>query len=148
MEKPADFDARHELHEEVSSTIRRTASQLQSHLGQLAKNAGLSLPQYSVLRILAGAPDPLSCSGIAERMIARDPDITRLIDKLEKSGMVSRKRSDRDRRVVCSAITDRGHELVRQVDNGVSQLHRQVFGHVEDHQLKAIIERLQHLRLE
>lgn len=138
---------RHHLYDEVATTIQWAASELQTHLGKLAKDAGLSLPQFSVLRILHQANDALSCSEIAERMIARDPDITRLIDKLQKSGMVSRQRSEQDRRVVRSAITPIGAEVVQRVGTGVNQLHLSVFSPLDDEHLQVMRDRLRRLRL-
>ena len=61
---------------------------------QVLKAEDLSSTQYNVLRILRGAPEGLPCGEIASRMITRDPDITRLLDRLEKRGLISRCRED------------------------------------------------------
>jgi DNA-binding MarR family transcriptional regulator len=73
------------------------------------KSQDLPHPQYNVLRILRGArPGALTCGEIAERMIVRDPDITRLLDRLETRGFVTRTRDTTDRRVVRTAISPAG----------------------------------------
>ena len=75
---------------------------------EVLKQEDLSMTQYNVLRILRGAPAGLPCGEIAKRMITRDPDITRLLDRLEKRGLISRCRETKDRRAVMTRITPRG----------------------------------------
>ena len=95
----------------------------------LKTTAQLTTHQYNVLRILRGShPARLACSDIAERMIERDPDITRLIDRLEKRGLVKRIRSRRDRRVVEVGITHKGLVVVRGLDAHVQRLPKALFG--------------------
>ena len=97
----------------------------------LKTTAELTTNQYNVLRILRGShPAMLACSDIAERMIERDPDITRLIDRLEARGLVKRIRSRRDRRVVEVGITDEGLALVRRLDPHVQQMPKALLGHL------------------
>jgi DNA-binding MarR family transcriptional regulator len=91
----------------------------------------LTNTQYNVLRILRGShPAKLACSDIAERMIDRDPDITRLIDRLETRGLVKRSRSRRDRRVIEVSITDKGLALVRGLDAHVQRMPKALLGHL------------------
>ena len=81
----------------------------------MLKTFGLSPTQYNALRILRGAGDQgRSCSEIAERMINHDPDITRLVDRLERRGLVARSREGRDRRVITTRITLAGLDLRRR----------------------------------
>jgi DNA-binding MarR family transcriptional regulator len=95
----------------------------------LKTTAQLTTHQYNVLRILRGShPTRLACSDIAERMIERDPDITRLIDRLEKRGLVKRSRSRQDRRVVEVGMTDKGLVLVRGLDTHVQRLPKALLG--------------------
>ena len=75
--------------------------------------------QYNVLRILRGAPEGLPCGEIANRMITRDPDITRLLDRLEKRGLISRSRETKDRRTVMARITPDGLKLLARLDEPV-----------------------------
>jgi len=97
----------------------------------LKTTAQLTTHQYNVLRILRGShPTRLACSDIAERMIERDPDITRLIDRLERRGLVRRSRSRQDRRVVEVGMTDKGLVLVRGLDAHVQRLPKALLGHL------------------
>jgi DNA-binding MarR family transcriptional regulator len=97
----------------------------------LKTTAQLTNTQYNVLRILRGShPAKLACSDIAERMIDRDPDITRLIDRLETRGLVKRSRSRRDRRVIEVSITDKGLALVRGLDAHVQRMPKALLGHL------------------
>jgi len=97
----------------------------------LKTTAQLTNNQYNVLRILRGShPAKLACSDIAERMLDRDPDITRLIDRLETRGLVRRSRSRRDRRVVEVGITDKGLALMRGLDAHVQRMPKALLGHL------------------
>src|SRR3712207_5571738 len=93
------------LEEAAYLDLIRTAEMLSRPLVQLLKNEDLSPPQYNVLRILRGCPDGLTCGEIGARMINRDPDITRLLDRLEKRKLIGRARDEKDRRVVLTRIT-------------------------------------------
>ena len=95
----------------------------------LSTTAQLTTNQYNVLRILRGShPARLACSDIAERMIERDPDITRLVDRLETRGLVKRSRSRQDRRVVEVGMTDKGLVLVGGLDAHVQRLPKALLG--------------------
>ena len=97
----------------------------------LKSHAELTLHQYNVLRILRGShPAGLPSGEIANRMIARDPDITRLVDRLEKRGLVRRARSRQDRRVVEVGITDAGLTLLSGLDEPVDRFPRNMLGHL------------------
>ena len=97
----------------------------------LKATAQLTPNQYNVLRILRGShPVRLACSDIAERMIERDPDVTRLVDRLETRGLVKRTRSRQDRRVVEVGITDKGLTAVRALDVHVKRLPKALLGHL------------------
>ena len=97
----------------------------------LKTTAQLTNTQYNLLRILRGShPAKLACSDIAERMIDRDPDITRLVDRLETRGLVRRSRSRRDRRVIEVSITDKGLALVRGLDAHVQRMPKALLGHL------------------
>jgi len=85
----------------------------------LRQEAGLTPNQYNVLRILRGAsPAGLTCGQIAERMITRDPDVTRLSDRLVRDGLARRSRSAADRRVVEVSITQAGQDVLARLDRG------------------------------
>src|SRR5262245_1014357 len=95
--------------QEAMLNVMRTADRLAGEIDQVFKPSGLSATQYNVLRILRGAGESgLPCGEIAQRMITRDPDVTRLLDRLEKRKLISRCREEKDRRVVCARITNAG----------------------------------------
>jgi DNA-binding MarR family transcriptional regulator len=132
--------------ETASIDLFRTADLLSRAPAQLLKTEDLSPTQYNVLRILRGAPSGLPCGEIAARMITRDPDITRLLDRLAKRGLISRRREAKDRRVVLTRITDAGLELLARLDDPMQQLHRQQLGHFGRNRLKALAALLQSVR--
>src|ERR1700730_5946492 len=88
--------------------LLRATDMLSRGLIAVLKTEDLSSTQYNVLRILRGAPEGLPCGEIANRMITKDPDITRLLDRLEKRGLISRTRAIKDRRMVLTRITPEG----------------------------------------
>jgi DNA-binding MarR family transcriptional regulator len=110
--------------------LARTVDLLSRGPTQLLKQYDLSPNQYNVLRILRGAPDGLLCGEIAARMISRDPDITRLLDRLEKRGLIGRCRNDPDRRKVVVRIAADGLSLLKSLDPPVCDLHRRQIGHL------------------
>ncbi|MDP9146473.1 MAG: MarR family transcriptional regulator [Acidobacteriota bacterium] len=104
---------------------------------QLMKPFGLTSAQYNVLRILRGAGRPgLACREIAERMISRDPDITRLLDRMEKRGLITRARQSDDRRVVKTFVTAEGLETLKRLDQPVRELHKHQFKNIGPARLK------------
>ena len=123
--------------------LLRTTDMLSRGLIQVLKAEDLSPTQYNVLRILRGAPDGLPCGEIASRMITRDPDVTRLLDRLEKRGLISRCRETKDRRTVMARITPEGLELLARLDEPVQAAHRKQLGHLGRERLRALTELLQ-----
>ena len=120
----------------------RTADMLTRHVQQVLKVEDISATQYNVLRILRGTPEGLTCGEIASRMITRDPDITRLLDRLEKRGLISRCRETRDRRMVLTRITEEGLALLERLDDPVQGAHRRQLGHLGRERLRALAELL------
>jgi len=96
--------------------LLRTADMLSRGAVEVLKAEDLSPSQYNVLRILRGAPEGLPCGEIASRLITRDPDVTRLLDRMEKRGLISRARESRDRRMVLARLTSAGLKLVDSLD--------------------------------
>src|SRR5271169_4193053 len=90
--------------EAVFLDLIRTTDMLSRGLVRVLKTEDLSSTQYNVLRILRGSPAGLPCGEIANRMITRDPDVTRLLDRLEKRGLIARWRETKDRRMVMAKI--------------------------------------------
>ena len=135
------------LEEEALISLQRTADQLQWRISELLKPYGISPTQYNALRILRGAKGRgHSCSEIAKRMINRDPDITRLVDRLERRGLVQRTREEKDRRVVIARITPAGLELLKGLDRPVEELNRKILGHLGNQRLKTLIKLLEMAR--
>jgi DNA-binding MarR family transcriptional regulator len=126
----------------------RTTDMLSRGLVKVLKSKDLSATQYNVLRILRGAPEGLACGEIASRMITRDPDITRLLDRLEKRALISRCRETKDRRMVMARITPEGLKLLTQLDEPVQETHRKQLGHLGRDRLRALAELLHASRAE
>jgi DNA-binding MarR family transcriptional regulator len=104
------------------------ADRLSQQAEQLMKEHSLTGTQYNVLRILRGAePAGLPCKGISDRMISHDPDMTRLLDRMEKRGLITRERQVNDRRVVRTRITAAGLDILKKLDAPVQELHRRQF---------------------
>src|SRR3712207_9084149 len=112
--------------QEAFLNLQRTADVLMARMAEVLKTQGVSPTQYNVLRILRGAGDEgLPCGAVAERMITRDPDITRLLDRLEKQGLIARARDTRDRRVVMASNAGAGGEGGAVLDEtGAQELKR------------------------
>jgi DNA-binding MarR family transcriptional regulator len=124
----------------------RAADTLNQGAEQLIKSAGLTMAQYNVLRILRGAePDGLPCRAIGDRMISRDPDMTRLLDRMEKRLLITRQRQTQDRRVVKARITAAGAKMLKKLDAPVRELHKEQFAHMSAGSLKALTELLEEL---
>jgi DNA-binding MarR family transcriptional regulator len=130
------------LEETVFLDLLRTSDVLSRRIDYVLKDADLSSNQYNVLRILRGAPEGLACGEIGSRMITRDPDITRLLDRLEKRALISRCRESKDRRMVLTRITPAGLKLLAELDEPVQQAHRGQLGHMGRERLKALSELL------
>jgi DNA-binding MarR family transcriptional regulator len=126
--------------------LSRTTDLLSRSLSQLLKPEDLSSTQYNVLRILRGAPDGLPCGEIGSRMITRDPDITRLLDRLEKRKLISRCRETKDRRMVMARITPEGMKLLARMDEPVRETHRKQLGHLGRERLRELTQLLQAAR--
>jgi DNA-binding MarR family transcriptional regulator len=136
------------LEEVAFLELCRTTDMLSRRLTVLLKSEDLSATQYNVLRILRGAPDGLPCGEIGNRMITRDPDITRLLDRLEKRELISRCRESKDRRMVMARITPEGLGLLSRMDDPVREMHRSQLGHLGRERLRTLTELLQTARSE
>jgi len=134
------------LEEAVFLDLLRTSDVLSRRLAYILKNEDLSSNQYNVLRILRGAPEGLACGEIGSRMISRDPDITRLLDRLEKRGLISRCRETKDRRTELTRISPERRKLLARLDEPVQQAHREQLGHLGRERLKALAELLRDSR--
>src|SRR5271156_6942722 len=122
--------------------MMRTMEAVSHRFAQVLKAEDLSSTQYNVLRILRGAPEGLPCGEIGNRMVTRDPDITRLLDRLEKRALISRCRESKDRRTVMVRITPEGLKLLVSIDEPVREAHRSQLGHLGRKRLRALTELL------
>jgi DNA-binding MarR family transcriptional regulator len=135
------------LEEEVILNVARTAEFLASSGAEVFKRAELTATQYNALRILRGAgAEGLSCGEIGVRMVTTVPDVTRLLDRLEARGLISRERPANNRRVVVARITDDGLRVLSELDAPVEESNRRLAGHLGKARLKTLNELLEALR--
>ncbi len=135
------------LAEEAFVALMRTADQLQWKGAELMKRFDISPTQYNALRILRGAgPQGLPCSEIGERMVTRDSDITRLLDRLEKRKLTQRCRETKDRRVIMARITSAGLDLLKKMDGPVEDFHRNLLGKLGEPRLREMLRVLEDAR--
>jgi DNA-binding MarR family transcriptional regulator len=147
MSRPSPSRLALPVEDRVFISLQKTADSLGLEVEQLLKPHGLTGTQYNVLRILRGAePEGLACRGIGERMISHDPDMTRLLDRMEKRGLISRARQTNDRRVVKTRISSAGLLLLKNLDQPVRELHKRQFHHLPAARLKILAELLEEVR--
>ncbi len=128
---------------EVFFSVVRMADVLTRSLGDMLGPFRLTISQYSVLQALRGAGEHgLACGEIASRLLARDPDITRLLDRLESRGLVLRRRERPDRRVVRTEITREGLGLLERLDALVEELQARHLGRISNRDLGVLSELL------
>lgn len=135
------------LEERIFITLLKVADSLGQEAERLTHTAELTGTQYNVLRILRGAgPEGLACRGIGDRMITHDPDITRLLDRMEKRDLITRERQKDDRRVVKTRITPYGLALLKPLDQPMRDLHKRQFRHMAGGHLKTLCDLLEEIR--
>lgn len=147
MSRRAATPTKAPLEARIFIAIQKAADSLGLEAEQLLKPHGLTGTQYNVLRILRGAgPDGLACSSIGERMISHDPDMTRLLDRMETRGIITRERQSDDRRVVKTRITAAGLSLLKSLDQPVRGLHKRQFRHMTAARLSTLAALLEEVR--
>ena len=135
------------LEEEAFLNVQRTADVLMQALLTVLKPFGLSATQYNVLRILRGAGNiGMSCKDIGGRMVTPDPDITRLLDRLEKRSLINRNRARDDRRFVTIQITAEGLDMLRQLDTPIRELQLQMFHDLGQQRVLQLVDLLEDVR--
>jgi DNA-binding MarR family transcriptional regulator len=122
--------------------MMRTTEALSHRFAQVLKAQDLSSTQYNVLRILRGASEGLPCGEIGNRMVTRDSDITRLLDRLEKRSLVTRSRENKNRRTVWTRITPEGLELLARLDEPIRAAHLELLGHLGSKRLNLLADLL------
>jgi DNA-binding MarR family transcriptional regulator len=133
LRKKLPFDS---LEQEAGLNLLRSADSLQAELNRLFSEYGISSPQFNVLRILRGiGGDGAACQEIADQMITRTPDITRLVDRLEQGGLVERAKTAEDRRLVLVKIKPAGLDLLARLDQPLLELHKRSLAHLSYEEL-------------
>lgn len=136
------------VEEEAYLCLLRTTSIVAREFDVLFREHGLSEPLYNALRIAAGhGAKGVPTLTIAKQLVALDPDVTRLVDRLEKAGLVSRERCEKDRRVVYVRITPAGKAKLAAIDGPGSALLKRMLGHVGAEKLTALIAVLDEIRV-
>jgi DNA-binding MarR family transcriptional regulator len=130
----------------AASEILRCAEHLDASFNEALKSFGVSFTQYSALRILGGEPEGLASSAIGDRMVTRDSDVTRLVDRLAARGLVERYRDTKDRRIVRVRLTPAGTELLGRADGPFLTLAEQQFTGIKAKRVRRLIEILRQLR--
>lgn len=150
LKKKHDFDS---PEQQAYLNLVYTHTQLAAAFASLFKHHGLSEATYNILRVLRGVRkhpedglDAMPCGEIGERLVTRVPDVTRLIDRLVKAGLVDRIRGEADRRVVLARITTQGLVLLNKLDRPVLELHEQTLGHLTRSELKQFNRLLERAR--
>ena len=143
-ERSPHFDS---LAQEVYLGLWRTYDRLRAYEDELFASLELTAQQYNVLRLLRAArPEAVPTLSLTERLVSRAPDVTRMIDRLEERGLVSRERSTGDRRVVRVAITDAGLDLLAKIARPLAECHAKQLGHLSPDDLKKLSELLAEAR--
>jgi len=136
------------LENRIFVALLQAADALGQEVEQFLKASRLTGAQYNVLRILRGAePQGLPCRGIGDRMISHDPDMTRLLDRLEKRGLITRMRQTDDRRVVKTRIMPQALSLLKTLDRPIRELHKRQFRHMSAARLKILSNLLEEVRV-
>jgi len=135
------------LKEEAAVSIARTAAMLDHQVSQALKAHALTPSQYNVLRILRGAGAAGLCRNeVGQRLVTQVPDVTRLLDRMEDNGLISRQRGAEDRRYVTTRITRKGLDLVDKLDKPMRELLQTLLGHVSEKSLRAVVDGLAEIR--
>lgn len=134
------------LKQEATLGLLRTADLVRRRMGALVEPHGVTLQQYNVLRILRGAGGPLPTLEVGERMVEQAPGVTRLLDRIEAKGLVSRERCAEDRRQVLVSITPAGLALLAALDERVDREDDDVLATLDEAETRRLIELLDRVR--
>ncbi len=135
------------LEQEAGLSIKWTSAELDYRVSEVQKPSGITATQYNALRILRGAGKEGLCRNeVRERLIARVPDATRLLDRMEEMGLVARAREGDDRRFVTARITKAGLDLLEELHDGMRAVAQEQLGHLGPEKLRMLIELLGEVR--
>jgi DNA-binding MarR family transcriptional regulator len=141
----ARFDS---LEQEVFLNLWRTYDRLRILEDALFARFDLTPQQYNLLRLLKAAhPDPIATLTLADRLVSRAPDITRMLDKLEARGLVVRDRPPDNRRTVRVGITPAGTDLLGEIAGPLRECHARQLGHLKSDDLRRLRDLLRAARL-
>lgn len=133
--------------QEAMLNIIVTSSWIMNELATTMAPYGITPAQYNVLRILQGsAPQTLSCSELGERLLDRTPDVTRLLNRLQRSGLIRRERAEHDRRIVEVGITEEGQALIERMEKEMQATERHLMEHLSEEELSHLSQLLDRLR--
>ena len=133
--------------QEVFLNLWRTYDCLKALEETLFGRYQLSAQHYNALRLLAAAdPQPMQTLSLGRRLISRAPDMTRMLDRLEKRQLVTRHRRAENRRVVEVGLTGAGRALLSEMGDAVRQMHHQQLGHLTAAQQRQLTDLLQRAR--
>ena len=114
---------------EAMVSIVRTAAVLDHAWAETLRPFAITPTQYNVLRILRGSVEAGLCGReIGERLVSQVPDVSRLLDRMDDLGLITRERDEADRRHVTARISARGQALIREVEPELQALERRHFG--------------------
>jgi DNA-binding MarR family transcriptional regulator len=134
--------------QEAYLNLVRTHALLSDEVAELFKQHHLSQPLYNVLKVVARMGSAgMPSQSIAQYMVARDPDITRLVDRLQKDGSIERERDEQDRRIVRVRVTPSGLDAIEKLDPLIWKLHQQQLGHLDQEQIELLNQLLVSARL-
>jgi len=146
MTKAIESDRAH-LAERTFIELVRAVTHLSCGVADTLRPYRLKAPQYNVMRILRGAGEAgMPCGEIAGRVITRDPDVTRLLDRLERRGLVLRSRSGSDRRIVMARITTEGLAILGKLDAPMLETHDRQLAHMKKKRMRRLVELAQEVR--
>ena len=132
---------------EALLSILRTAAVIDHHLAEVLKPFGITTTQYNVLRILRGAGQKGLCGReVAERLVSKVPDVSRLLDRTEDLGLIRRERDPEDRRHVTARITDKGLAVLEKSTPALEAIQRRRFGRLDPEGLQRLITALEEVR--
>jgi DNA-binding MarR family transcriptional regulator len=141
---PENFRSREQ---QAAIGLLRTADVVKRSFSQMIEPHGITLQQFNVLRILRGAgPEGLPTLTIGERMIEQTPGVTRLVDRLEKKGLVTRAPCAQDRRRVFCRITSKGLDLLKELDEPVTRWDSRAVSVLPPSDLDSLIDLLDRVR--
>jgi len=112
---------------------------LDGDFAQLFREAGITSTVFNALRALIQGPaEGMRIRDVGAKMIKRVPDITRLMDRMQRDGLVSRAVNKEDRRSVLVRLTAKGRRKCESLYNAVSKLHREQLKHMSERELKQL----------